>query len=223
MKSAKIIGSIFILGCFSNLASAAIAVTDTFDADVGTWQQNTIDTTIAHAAAGGNPGGYLLSTGDLNGGFGAIGAANTSSDYSGVFADGLWNVSVDLNFLEGDYSDARLRFRYQNASFNGWYISLEDTNFDNAWNTYSVTFDTGWSDVEATANGWIQEATSASFAALFDDAYSSEIRLLGNNASGLAAGIDNYKASVVPVPAAVWLFGTALLGLLGLGKRRVSG
>jgi hypothetical protein len=26
--------------------------------------------------------------------------------------------------------------------------------------------------------------------------------------------------NAVPVPAAVWLFGTALLGLIGFGKRR---
>ncbi|MEJ2528966.1 MAG: hypothetical protein P8Z39_02490 [Gammaproteobacteria bacterium] len=29
-----------------------------------------------------------------------------------------------------------------------------------------------------------------------------------------------YKASPVPIPAAVWLFGSGLLGLIGLGKRR---
>ncbi|MCH6566526.1 MAG: VPLPA-CTERM sorting domain-containing protein [Proteobacteria bacterium] len=26
--------------------------------------------------------------------------------------------------------------------------------------------------------------------------------------------------SLIPVPAAVWLFGTALIGLVGFGKRR---
>ncbi len=30
----------------------------------------------------------------------------------------------------------------------------------------------------------------------------------------------NFQAAAVPVPAAVWLFGTALIGLLGIGKRK---
>jgi hypothetical protein len=32
--------------------------------------------------------------------------------------------------------------------------------------------------------------------------------------------LDTGSVSAVPVPAAVWLFGTALIGLVGFGKRR---
>ena len=31
---------------------------------------------------------------------------------------------------------------------------------------------------------------------------------------------NSYTLNPVPVPAAVWLFGTALVGLLGFGRRR---
>ena len=34
--------------------------------------------------------------------------------------------------------------------------------------------------------------------------------------------ITSFSASVVPLPAAVWLFGTALLGLLGFSGRRIA-
>lgn len=34
--------------------------------------------------------------------------------------------------------------------------------------------------------------------------------------------VDNFGISPVPVPAAVWLFGTALIGLVGFSKRRKS-
>ena len=34
--------------------------------------------------------------------------------------------------------------------------------------------------------------------------------------------LTSFSAQVVPVPPAVWLFGTALLGLIGLGKRKKS-
>jgi hypothetical protein len=35
-----------------------------------------------------------------------------------------------------------------------------------------------------------------------------------------AAGTLNYNVSAVPVPAAVWLFGSGLLGLVGIGRRK---
>jgi ABC-type antimicrobial peptide transport system permease subunit len=42
---------------------------------------------------------------------------------------------------------------------------------------------------------------------------------------GWGAALDNVSVlavnpNPVPVPAAVWLFGTALIGLVGFGKRR---
>ena len=111
---------IFIF-CFPNLAYSATTVVDTFDADIGTWSQNTTDTTVGHSAAGGNPGGYMttdnLAANPIQ--FNIIGATNTGADYSGIFADGLWNISVDLSFISGDFTDARLRFRFQDATANG--------------------------------------------------------------------------------------------------------
>jgi hypothetical protein len=37
---------------------------------------------------------------------------------------------------------------------------------------------------------------------------------------GGSGALDNLTYNVVPVPAAIWLFGTALIGLVGFGKRR---
>ena len=213
---------IILLFCFSNIALSATVVMDNFDAGIGTWVQNTTDTTVGHSATQGNPDGYLTTTNTNSaGGIGAIGAQNTGADYSGLFADGLWTISVDLSFINGDFTDSWLRYRPQNASFNGWHISLENSDFFNSlWQSYSVTFDTTWSDAEASANGWVQETGSLDFSTLWDDAFNSEVRILGG--TGMVAGIDNYNASVsvVPVPAAVWLFGTALIGFVGISRRR---
>ncbi len=38
--------------------------------------------------------------------------------------------------------------------------------------------------------------------------------------SGTRVHLDNVAVSAVPVPAAIWLFGTALVGLVGFGKRK---
>ena len=50
--------------------------------------------------------------------------------------------------------------------------------------------------------------------ATFVEEYNSTAGWISSLSSGTVS------ASVVPVPAAVWLFGTALIGLIGFGKRR---
>lgn len=202
-----------------NPVQAATMVSDNFDVGIGSWVQNTADTVVVHSASGGNPNGYLATR--RSGTIPAIGAQNTAPAYSGNFMDGIWTISVDINFLAGDFNDAKLRYRYQDATFNGWHIVLEDNSFENEWNSYSVTFDTTWDDATAMGHGWVKEdAAVPSFASLWDNVYNSEVRigLLGD----AAAGIDNYKAvGPVPVPAAVWLFGSGLLGLIGIARRKV--
>ena len=207
----------------SGITHAATIVSDNFDAGLNGWTGNTTQTNVSNPLTGGNPNGYLI-TDNLgnNTSFGAVGSVNTGADYSGVFIDGIWNISVDLNFANGSFNDAWLRYRYQDSTANGWHISLTDT-FSPSWNNYSVSFDTTWSDAEAMLNGWVKEAdgtltSTPSFAALWDNVYSSEVRFLGN--SSMSAGIDNYQASVVPVPAAAWLFSSGLLGFIGIARRK---
>jgi len=43
---------------------------------------------------------------------------------------------------------------------------------------------------------------------------------LGDNAFSSKLLIDNVSPSAVPVPAAVWLFGSALMGLFGVSRRK---
>lgn len=215
--------------CLPGIASAASAVFDNFDADLGSWTPNTTQATNNHNPAGGNPNGYLRTDNTSStGSFGAIGAVNTAADYSEVFADGIWNISVDLSFINGGFTDSWLRFRYQDSTANGWHISLEDTNFfDAPWQSYAVSFDTTWDDATAMANGWVQESNGTltatpSFSELWNNTYTSEVRILGGER--MVAGIDNYRASYrtpeVPIPAAAWLFGSGLLGITGIARRR---
>lgn len=207
--------------CLSGVSVAATTVSDNFDAGLGSWSSNTIQTTINHSPTDGNLDGYLSTDNSTSGtSFGVIGAKNEAADYSGEFADGIWNISVDLSFINGDFTDSLLRFRYQDFSHNGWYISLEDSAFfDSQWQSYSISFDTTWDDATAMANGWVQETSSTSFSELWNDVYTTEVRILGSGE--MVAGIDNYNANLssVPVPAAVFMFGPALLGFLGLRRR----
>ena len=56
---------------------------------------------------------------------------------------------------------------------------------------------------------------------LFDVSLHSELRNIGRVDVYLAGSgaIDNLKYNVVPVPAAFWLFGTALIGFIGFSRR----
>ena len=67
----------------------------------------------------------------------------------------------------------------------------------------------------------------------FGDMLSGTMTMTGHTFSslGLASGVyewtwgsgataDSYKLNVVPIPAAVWLFGSGLLGLIGIARRK---
>ncbi len=44
----------------------------------------------------------------------------------------------------------------------------------------------------------------------------------GNGGVGIHFAMDNFTYSPVPVPAAVWLFGSGLLGLMGFSRRKIT-
>jgi len=68
---------------------------------------------------------------------------------------------------------------------------------------------------DATATPWSIQHSSG-------DIYS--LRFVGTRTAGGAFGLgfDNFNTSsaVVPIPAAVWLFGSGLLGLIGISRRK---
>lgn len=80
------------------------------------------------------------------------------------------------------------------------------------------TFNTGryWSstdDVLDSANAWIFD-----FARFFGSNYQAPA---GKNLSNfLAWAVHSGDVAVVPVPAAAWLFGSGLLGLVGVARRK---
>ena len=208
-----------LIAFFARSAVAAAAYSEDWSAgDTNGWIQNTTSSVLVRDAGFGNPAGSLAVRRDLTPPIFDIGATTNlpqvSGDYTGAPS---WTFSFDVFYSAGNYVDTWLRFRYQDGTFNGWHLDVENV-FPNSWQSYSVTFDSTWSDAEAAANGWVDETGGAvSWALLMTDVFHPEIRLLlGDEASALAY-IDNVALRSIPEPAGLALL---VFGLLGLGIAR---
>ena len=88
-------------------------------------------------------------------------------------------------------------------------------------------------DIQLTVTGW-RGPGSGYVQQIFSDVSSFELIHFGlgpqwsglewvtfsyNDASGFGSVIDNITVSAVPIPGAVWLFGSALVGLAGIRRK----
>ena len=214
-KSILSVVSVFAISGY--LYAAAINIETWDNGLLNNWTRNTTLTTVEAFASGGNPNGWLFSSGDVSGSF-DIGALTEKAEFTGNFNDvPIIEVSTDISFISGGFDDAWLRFRYNGASYNGWVYSLTDSFQSDGWHEYSVIFDPAWTDAEARAAGWLTDLEavsptadpSESFALTMSDVYTAEVRLSGEGF--LEAGIDNFQ--MIPEPATLALIGLFTCGL----------
>ena len=165
------------------------------------WTPNTIAANLAVVDAGGNPGGFLFTSGNATGTLDIGASANKFivPDVTGDFSGTRWVISFDLLFISGNFDNAWLRFRFQDSSHNGWVYSLTDDFPLGEWRHFTVTFDPAWNDIEARAAGWVTDREAISPTAIpsepwsqtMSDVFSTEIRV---SAEGFSeAGIDNFR------------------------------
>lgn len=208
-----------VLLLFANSHAAYSHVEEWEGGTLAGWTGNTINSVVVYVAAGGNPDGHIQTRRAGTEGF-DIGALTDIPDFTGDYAAaGITGASVDLNFMIGNFTDAWLRFRYQDSTQNGWRYPLTNV-FPNAWQTYVVYFNPAWSDLEARAAGWITDDDvdpgadpSVSFAQTMANVYTAEVRIAGDDS--MIAAIDNF--ALIPEPATL-----TLLGLAGLLLRKRS-
>lgn len=219
MKTKYFIVLPVVLTLISNGFAVYAHVEDWEGGTLAGWTNNTINSVVVYVAAGGNPDGHIQTRRSDTEGF-DIGALTDIPDFTGDYAAaGITGASVDLNFLIGKFTDAWLRFRYQDSTQNGWRYPLTDVYTNNTWQTYAVYFNPAWSDLQARAAGWITDddvdpgaGSSVSFAQTLANVYTAEVRVAGDDS--IIAAIDNF--SVIPEPATLVLLG---LGCLFLKKR----
>lgn len=127
---------------------------------------------------------------------------NTFWGADGADGDDLW-VRIALDFTGFDVSTA-----------------LWDLGVDNGFKLYANGTQVGGANAEGYTFRW---EYSGNFAASPLNAGLNIIAVALEDHGGLTAfdmQITADPVNPVPVPAALWLFGTALIGLVGFGKRR---
>ena len=115
-----------------------------------------------------------------------------------------WTMEVSESnlLLDGDIGDNNVLF-YVDAD-----EGEESFNFDNATFYGMSLWDIGLDTENVVSFNNVQ---------FCGQVVSDQVNFQNVSGSGC-----EYNPSVIPVPAAVWLFGTALAGLLGFGRRKKS-
>ena len=237
-----LVGAISAISSVSTVSYAA----SVSDGDFGAWSSfyfvtddpyvvnpgpNTSNGTATRVGAGGNPGAYLqvahtFTTGDT------IWTGGIKTDYSyNPAADGAiatLSVAADVRQITNIGSSAwqlvveqsgQRYYSYPLSAFSGgtWLhvtaTDLSATNFDtNPWTGYAGILPSGNHPDFSVAGAPIQ------LGFMFGN------RVLGSGTLTNTLGLDNFSVttSPVPVPAAVWLFGSGLLGLIGVARRKAK-
>jgi hypothetical protein len=129
--------------------------------------------------------------------------SSASNAISGIELSFLNNLNVELGST-----------RLANATELSW-IDTTDLLVDNVQHHYEASF----SDFAALAGLGATDPISTLSISFFAQAQTTNYPY--NNRSNATVWFDNVNVSAVPVPAAVWLFGSGLLGLLGLTRTKM--
>lgn len=202
-KKAAIVGSAALALAVSTAAQAAFVLMPNGDFEAGSanwgiFQSGPGDATFA--AAGGNPGGFGFVT-------------NVTNGWGGGYVQG-----DPLPLLLSDYGltgGSSTTFMWDQKDFNGDGAGVTGIKLE-SWTANAVINDTGDIDFNFLNTNWNTVTQGYTFNVA---ATHFKVVLVGTNAGQV--GFDNLKIdSPIPVPAAAWLFGSGLLGLAGVARRK---
>jgi len=194
------------------------------------------DSTARYSSTGTTPDANYVAPAEIDTGGGAWRDNSTpttgwkhQTDIGLISSDVTQQIHLNLSTL-GQQSPTFSRFGV--TVFDGMDTNTANYSHHGAWNnpgaaTNPKPYNTGnpFGTTGLTNIGYsdnVDAVTDFTFAAEAGKVYS--IYLGGVDFSRWNAGVDNYKlnitTSAVPVPGAVWLFGSALAGFVGLRRRK---
>jgi hypothetical protein len=230
-----------LIGIFWSLTSAAHAYIETFDANYAGWRTYTIDNSGAlpsgtHAvfnSSPGNPGGYIY--GSVPNGTDAYNTRLYSFEVSGAGFGSLLGQTLAVDYRStgtvNGPSGADVRFYLTDGTNFFVSSSLGGPNTGGNWTTLMLAVNAGkFTQVGlSTVDFATLAASPGEIGLIFGNGdFSSNAYVGFSSPDGATISIDNFGvpgASPVPIPAACWLLGSGLMGLMGIkeaARRRDS-
>jgi len=201
----------------------AITVSSTFDTDDDDWLAvgDSQSSTPTYLSTEGNPGGTIQVDDNVVGGVWYYQAPDKflndkSLAYNQTLTFDLWQKHYASTMLF-ESSDVVLKGAGLILTIDaGAYPTLWET-----WTGYSVPLKegVGWMKVTAQTSLVGTVATQAEIQAVL--ASLDQLLIRGEFITGADTGrLDNVNMNLVPIPPALWLFGSGLLGLVGIARRK---
>lgn len=152
------------------------------------------------------------------------------SAYEGVnyiFGQNTVEFSIwqDIDLLSSGFSSSAIDTGNLDVNFGGWQSGYSN---DDIGQISIHLFDTGMAEIGVTSlsaftsdHEWVKQSgtTDLLFGTRFIRYEFTGTRNFGSNND---AYLDAAYLHIVPVPAAVWLFGSGLIGLIGLARRKAQ-
>lgn len=214
-----------------SFSSSAAIVADTEFSDTDWSSTKVIDTTAGSSATstntqqlnGGNPGAYRQTIHDWT-----VTVDGVNIEFAHLFTPTSYDPGAlgAINALVFDM-DAKVDLALQVNGIGFRFLVEQDGTFYASDDT-TILVGTGWNDISAT----LSEADFVVLGGVGNPDFSTSgsplrfgyvTRNGGSNTGSTlqsVGGVDNWSVTVVPIPAAVWLFGSGLLGLIGIARHK---
>lgn len=189
-------------------------ISSTFDTDSEGWTVvgDATSGVPAYVASGGNAGGYIKADDTVSGG---VWYFQAPDKYLGDMT-GAYNQTLNYDLMQ---TGSGSQFQANDVVLTGGGQTLVLGLSANPlplgdWVSYSVS-------LSETA-GWLNGGVAATQGDMLNVLGSlTTLKIRGEYISGPDTGrLDNVSLNTVPVPAAAWLFGSGLISLIGIARRK---
>jgi len=204
--------SILLLSMTGNVYAGLIS--SNFDTNAEDWLVSGDSTSgvPTYINSGGNLGGYIEAEDTVAGG---VWYFDAPVKFLGNMT-GAYNQALQYDLKQTGIGD---QFTARDVILNGAGIELKYYGSSHplplgSWVSYSVLLD--------ESAGWLNGAAAASQADILTVLGSLDrLRIRGEFITGSDTGrLDSVSISTVPIPGAVWLFGSALVGFMGFSGKK---
>ncbi len=209
MLSVKMIIFSVFLFAFANSVNAATVATSEFSSGADGWTWGAPNPSMSWQLTDGNPGGYIRYDNNQGGDCGIY----APSTYMGNWGNlGVNELSYEVNiFTTGS---VYLVGHYQ--------ASISGPGGEASWLGPQPDPTTPWKNIIIPISEASWTVNSGSWNAIMADVTNLRIEMAYYNNWGPfeITGIDNVSLSAVPIPGAVWLLGTGLVGLVAARRKK---